>query len=539
MIHDRFNARLCTNHTMHTLYVMGDKCMKRAKIRQIAISIILVFCIIMSLGCNNAKLPISDSSDGQSLKTPDSLVKIEPITVEAEDQTMVGNLSVAKSTKGYSGTGYVEGFKEENDILTFRVSIETTAFYDLIFTTCAQDHKVNYVLVDGVNVGDLTTDSKFFADSAVKRVYLAEGEHEIGVQPSWGWISLDKLKCVQSEALDSDIFKVKAKLSNPNATENTKRLMSYLIDIYGKQMLTGQYCDTGSIGTECAAIYSETGDYPAVLGLDFTSYSPASVAHGTIGTATTFAKAYGEKGGIVTFCWHWTLPDKYCTAEWYSSFYTKSCSFKLKKALSGEDPEGYQALLDGIDAIAQQILILQESDIPILWRPLHEASGAWFWWGAAGPEAYKELYILMYDKLTNEYGCNNLIWVWNAQGKAWYPGDEYVDIIGIDIYPGEHVYSSQIDKFLEYSGYSNERKIVVLSENGCLFDPDLAVRDGAMWGFYATWGGEFVLKSPKFARYSETYTDIEMLNKVYSSEYMITRSELPDMRTYPIRDDFE
>lgn len=515
---------------------MGDIYMKRTILGQLKILATAMLCTIMTTGCNNAGRQFSDSL---SKENPKTLVQIDPITVEAEDQTLSGNLTVAKSQKGYSGAGYVAGFKDDTDILNFKISIETTAFYDLVFTTSADDHKENYVLADGVNVGDLVTDSKTFTESSISRVYLTQGEHEIGVQKNWGWINLDKLTLVRSEEPDSDIFNVKAGLSNPNATENTRRLMSYLIDIYGKQMLTGQYCDKGSIGTECAAIYNETGDYPAVLGLDFTNYSPASVAHGTIGTATTFARAYGEKGGIVTFCWHWTLPDQYCTDEWYSSFYTKSCSFSLSKALNGEDPEGYQVLLDGIDAIAQQLLILQESDIPVIWRPLHEASGGWFWWGASGPEAYKQLYILMYDKLTNEYGCNNLIWVWNAQSLSWYPGDEYVDMIGVDIYPGEQVYSSQVDKFLEYANFPKERKIVVLSENGCLYDPDLAVRDGAMWGFYATWSGDFVLKSPKFAKYSETYTDREMLKKVYSSEYMITRSELPDMRTYPVRDDFE
>lgn len=49
----------------------------------------------------------------------------------------------------------------------------------------------------------------------------------------------------------------------------------------------------------------------------------------------------------------------------------------------------------------------------------------------------------MYDKFTNEYGLNNLIWVWNAQNPDWYPGDEYVDIMGYDCYPAEQDSSSQ------------------------------------------------------------------------------------------------
>jgi mannan endo-1,4-beta-mannosidase len=207
--------------------------------------------------------------------------------------------------------------------------------------------------------------------------------------------------------------------------------------------------------------------------------------------------------------------------------------------MNGEDSEGYDLLMEDIDAIAKQLLVLQEAGVPVLWRPLHEASGGWFWWGASGAEAYKELYVLLYDKLTNEYGLNNLIWLWNGQDAEWYPGDEYVDIIGEDIYPGEQVYTSQIAKFLEATEYTEADKMVVLSENGCIFDPDLAIRDGAMWGFFATWGGEIVSKSGGLNIYSEQYTDIEMLKKVYAHESVLTLDELPDLKTYEIRKDAE
>lgn len=54
------------------------------------------------------------------------------------------------------------------------------------------------------------------------------------------------------------------------------------------------------------------------------------------------------------------------------------------------------------------------------------------------------------------------------------------------------VYASQIEKYMQADGYTDANKMIVLSETGTLFDPDLAIRDGAMWGFFATWGGEFV-----------------------------------------------
>jgi mannan endo-1,4-beta-mannosidase len=142
----------------------------------------------------------------------------------------------------------------------------------------------------------------------------------------------------------------------------------------------------------------------------------------------------------------------------------------------------------------------------------------------------------MYERLTFEHGLNNLIWLWNGQGADWYPGDDYVDIIGEDVYAGERVYASQIQRFLEAVAYTTPPKMVTLSENGTLFDPDLAVRDGAMWGFFATWGGEFVLRG-NLLLYSDKHTEEEMLHKVYNHEIVVTLDGLPDLKTYKIRED--
>ena len=140
----------------------------------------------------------------------------------------------------------------------------------------------------------------------------------------------------------------------------------------------------------------------------------------------------------------------------------------------------------------------------------------------------------MYEKFTTEYELHNLIWVWNGQSSDWYPGDDVVDIMGTDIYPGEHVYTSQYPRYIEVTEATDTRLIVALSENGCHFDPDLAIRDGAMWSYFGTWGGEFVTESDTLNVFSEKYTDKEMLKKVYNHEHVITRDELPDLKTYPM-----
>lgn len=453
-------------------------------------------------------------------------------TYEAEEAQLAGNVKAAES----AGVGYVSGFEADDDSCIFTVDVVAEGFYDFNFVSASEGgYKENYVSVDGDSLGTIPAESADFSDSVISRVYLTQGTHEVAVSKYWGWIKLDKLIVQTSEPIDDSIYQVSADLVNKNATDEAKRLMSYLADTYGKHVLSGQYCDQGQFGKEMAVISKATGKYPAILGLDFIEYSPSRAANGSTSSATELAVKYWENGGIVTFCWHWNVPEKYLKDIWWKGFNTESVSIDLAKIMNGEDEEGYNLLMEDIDAIAQQLLILQDAKVPVLWRPLHEASGGWFWWGASGPEAYKQLYILLYEKLTNEYGLNNLIWLWNGQDKEWYPGDAYVDIIGEDIYPGERVYGSQVNKYLEAVNYTTNTKMTVLSENGCVPDPELLERDGAMWGFFCTWGGEFVAKDTSIFALSEQYTEEAMLRKAYDSELIITLDELPDLKSYPIR----
>lgn len=75
--------------------------------------------------------------------------------------------------------------------------------------------------------------------------------------------------------------------------------------------------------------------------------------------------------------------------EWWRGFYADSVTFDLEKALSDTESEEYKLLLADIDTIAVQLQRLKDAHVPILFRPLHEAEGGWFWWGAKGPEPGK------------------------------------------------------------------------------------------------------------------------------------------------------
>lgn len=455
------------------------------------------------------------------------------VTVEAE----MGDLLGGAKQMFFDGESCVGNLYEDGSGVKVQLTVPESGFYDVVVTMASEGgYKENYIEVDGERMGVVVTNGTSWHDDALERVYMEKGSHEVAVMKYWGWSKINAISVIPSAELPDDIYDVSPVLVNPNANESTCRLMAYLCDCYGKVTLTGQYCETGMYGNENAAIFRATGEYPAILGMDLSDYSPSRVAHGAQCTTVDKAIIYGQKGGIVTFTWHWNAPEKYLKPDenWYAGFNTNQTTIDLAAIMDGRDPEGYQLLLEDMDTIAAQLKRLQDADVPVLWRPLHEASGGWFWWGGSGPEACKKLYWLMYDRFTNVHGLNNLIWIWNGQDPAWYPGDEYVDMLSIDLYPGERVYTSQSAAFLELLALSDTRKIIALSENGSIPDPDLVQRDQTVWSFYATWGGDFVTISSGLNKISEKYTELDMLKKVFSHEKTITRSELPDLKTYPL-----
>ena len=153
-----------------------------------------------------------------------------------------------------------------------------------------------------------------------------------------------------------------------------------------------------------------------------------------------------------------------------------------------------------LEKISGYLKLLQDKGIPVLWRPLHEAAGntytqwhtgAWFWWGADGAQAYKDLWIYMFNWF-RDAGIRNLIWVWTTQTSGpedadfdFYPGDEYVDIIGKDIYNVSDAsgIASQFTAVLQYSSH----KMVTLSELGGIPDMGSCWDSGARWLYFMPW----------------------------------------------------
>jgi len=187
----------------------------------------------------------------------------------------------------------------------------------------------------------------------------------------------------------------------------------------------------------------------------------------------------------------------------------------------------YAATEHDLDVIAAELEVLRDAHVPVLWRPLHEANGRWFWWGAGGPEPFKQLWRMMYENFTLKHHLNNLIWVFSPGAEtdlaAWYPGDAYVDIIGQDHYPLDGNHGPAKDVFDELVRMSGGKKLVALGENGPVPDPEQVERDGAGWLFFTTWSGSILFEK----------TTPEQLRAYYNNPYVLNLGDLPDLKHYP------
>ena len=170
---------------------------------------------------------------------------------------------------------------------------------------------------------------------------------------------------------------------------------------------------------------------------------------------------------------------------------------------------------------AAYLKLLRDADIPVLWRPFHEAAGGWFWWGKDAA-SFKSLWIAMFNYFKTE-GLDNLIWVWTTEGNDadWYPGDQYVDIVGRDVYNKETA-----DCVSEYTSIAENygNKIVSLSECGTVGLISEQWASGARWSWFMPWyDGTYEDGSPV------VHADEAWWKDAMSQEFVVSREELPSM----------
>lgn len=230
-----------------------------------------------------------------------------------------------------------------------------------------------------------------------------------------------------------------------NATLQTRWLYSSLQRLVWAGVVFGHHDDlaygVGWRGDEGRSdVKSVTGSYPALYGWDL---SGLELKHDNDINGIPFKKQrqYAEdvydRGGINTFCWHLNNPVNGKTA-WDTSQNTV-----MEIIAGGSHHKDYVAYLDDVAKYLNKLKGKDGEHVPVLFRPFHELTGNWFWWGrnTCSPDEFKSLWQFTINYLRNEKKLHNLLIVYSVADfrskedfMERYPGDEYVDVVGFDSY---------------------------------------------------------------------------------------------------------
>ena len=273
-----------------------------------------------------------------------------------------------------------------------------------------------------------------------------------------------------------------------------ENLLQYLKVIEGEKTLSGTTANVNWNINEAKWVYQHTGKWPAMNCFDYIHHPFASQGGWIDYTNISEVQSWNRQGGVVLIMWHWNVP---ANKEGQYSFYygtdQDQTQFDVRKIFEPTSSE-YKQMIKDIDQIASYLKLLKQRKIPVLWRPLHEAGGMWFWWGRDA-EACNELWRVMYDRFVNQHKLDNLIWVWTtaaswnkpySDGYKWYPGDEYVDIVSIDIYNNSSASNINTTCYKFLKKYS-PNKLIALTECGNVAPIGQQWKAGARWLFFAPW----------------------------------------------------
>ncbi len=263
-----------------------------------------------------------------------------------------------------------------------------------------------------------------------------------------------------------------------------KKLLSRIEKIQKKGIMVGHqddpvYGTTWKWDLSRSDVKDVTGDYPAVMGFDLGKLeldSPVNLDSVPFDRMRQEIIDQYKRGGIVTLSWHPWNPATGGNA-WDASGEAVKTVFR-----GGENHRKFEGWLRKVADFIKSLKTPEGESVPVIFRPWHEMNGGWFWWGANSctPEEFVNLYTFTYKKLHGA-GCDNIVWAWSPNlGEAHnveaflerYPGDQYVDMMGVDIYEfdgNDTGYQDNLKKTLDIltAAAKQEGKTAALTETGC------------------------------------------------------------------------
>lgn len=476
-------------------------------------------------------------------EVPEIINEETEMRIEAEECHLKGSLYKSDERNGFSGEGYVTGFYGGSaDYLDITVKPDVNQHYDITICAAADSDVKNSIKVndDKLQEFSLKGDGNF-TKITFHGIFMQKGDNIISIKSGSSNFDLDYIEITDNDTVYDTNYELSEMPVSENTSDETAILLKTMKANFGKKILTGQYV-SGDDNVELELIHKLTGKYPAIR---FSDIGGRIQAQSEVESALKWA----EKGGIVGFMWYWISPDNDSPGVYskksdlnLSSDIPKT-DFSLKAAMTKEDiallpvseieklyKQGIITLecfdiIKDIDAVSNSLLVLADEKIPVLWRPLHEAGGGWYWWGADGADAYKWLYTLMYERMTGYHKLDNLIWIWNGQSKEYMVDDDMYDIAAVDIYLSpEKKFGSRSEQYQWLKDLTDSGKLLAMSECSSLPVIDEMLRDNSLWSFFGLWYGEHLMDSK--GEFSDIYTKKEDFIKMYNAENAITLETL-------------
>ena len=298
---------------------------------------------------------------------------------------------------------------------------------------------------------------------------------------------------------------VKMQLIDKHATTETKALFYNLSELSKEHILFGhqhatQYGHGWYGDADRSDVKSVTGSHPAVIGVDFSGLSGSGLNDSLVEKEKALLRknisdTY-NRGGVTTVAWHFNNPVSSTNFYWNDS----TAVAAVKNIIpGGSHHEKYKAILKTIAGLANSVKGKDGKLVPMIFRPYHEFDGDWFWWGKAhcSSDEFKKLWRFTVSYLRDSLNVHNFIYAFSPDNRFFteqqylerYPGDEWVDLLGVDNYgdfgrDGNYNLEAGIKKLKIISDYALKTgKLAALTETGLESIPN------------ASWWTEVLLKS--------------------------------------------
>ncbi|MBP8081726.1 MAG: hypothetical protein KAZ87_00855 [Spirochaetes bacterium] len=274
------------------------------------------------------------------------------------------------------------------------------------------------------------------------------------------------ISCGANDSTDS------SGLSDAEIDEKREAVLQYISDLSSglrDGVLSGQNCGLGNEISDknynrfVEALYNQTGKYVSIVGVDYEFRWEHSIDD--LKAANKVLKDHWASGGLVAVTMSPVNPwgkkhnwEDIRPSDWPGG---KDEGTDLMKLITpGSDK--YEGWMAKLDRLAEALLDLKKSGVIVLWRPMQEMNGWWFWWGktdayhlADQHPSYIAVWRHMHDYFTKSKNLNNLLWVFSpTQNQAFstfpYPGDDYVDIVAGTEYRDD-LSITGYDDFLAYN----------------------------------------------------------------------------------------